>query len=245
MLKKAKGDQAIITPSFYRPFNRSVAKSVIIAFVPQIFDKVLEGLGYDKKKGRTIIQSKYYPPPDKELPGLVGPAVGASAAATLLEVLIVLGAKKIVGFGLCGSIVGDLSIGEIFIPKAAMSEEGTSPHYFPDKKLFATSSLLTQTLENYLQEQKEPYRFGPVWTTDAIFRETAEKVESYGKKGVMAVEMETSALCAVAEYRKVDYSALMVVSDELASLRWNPGFKRPKLKRATSKAIKLLAGFRF
>ena len=129
MLKKAKGDEPIITPDIYRPLHRSVAKSVIIAFVPQIFDKVVDRLGYDKSRGRNIIQSRYFPPGKKGRPGLVGPVVGASSAATLMEVLIVLGAKKIIGFGFCGAIVSDLKIGEIFIPSKAYSEEGTSPHF--------------------------------------------------------------------------------------------------------------------
>jgi hypothetical protein len=37
--------------------------------------------------------------------------------------------------------------------------------------------------------------------------------------------MELSALCSVAHFRGVALAGILVVSDELSSLDWRPGFK--------------------
>ncbi len=40
--------------------------------------------------------------------------------------------------------------------------------------------------------------------------------------------MECSALFTVAAFRAVSAAALLVVSDDLSSLAWRPGFKDPR-----------------
>lgn len=245
MLKRAQGDEAVINPSVFRLRFRSVARSILLIFDQSQLEQYAERQGYDPNKKRKMVHHVYFPPPNRGMPGLAGPAVSAPTAAYFLEMLIALGAKRIIGFGMAGSIQPDLSIGELFVPVQAHSEEGTSPLYFPGETAFETAEPLREEIEQYLLSQQAAYRFGPIWTTDAIFRETADKVIGFGEKGVMAVDMETSALCAVARYRNVQYAALMVISDELASLRWNPGFKRPLLTKALKRGFDLLGGLRF
>ena len=77
---------------------------------------------------------------------------------------------------------------------------------------------------------------GPVWTTDAPFRETPAKVSDYQRRGALAVEMECSALFTVAAFRAVSAAALLVVSDELSSLTWRPGFRDPRFTRGREAA---------
>jgi nucleoside phosphorylase len=54
--------------------------------------------------------------------------------------------------------------------------------------------------------------------------------------GLLAVEMEMSALFTVATYRKVHLGGLMVVSDELATLKWKTGFLNPFFWSASKRA---------
>ena len=56
----------------------------------------------------------------------------------------------------------------------------------------------------------------------------------------LAVEMEISSLFTVARYRGVDLSALAVVSDELASFKWRPGFKMKEFKRGRQAACEVV-----
>lgn len=153
-----------------------------------------------------------------------GPALGAPMAVLCLEKLIACGAQEIVVFGICGSLHTNLRIGDIFIPTWCHSEEGTSGHYPSPQENPATDTKLRERLLSHLQRDGQKITQGPIWTTDAPYRETREKVKRYGEKGIMAVDMELSALATVARFRNVLLAAAFVVSDELASLQWRPGY---------------------
>lgn len=177
----------------------------------------------------------------KGLPcGLAGPLLGAPQGAIVMEKLIALGAKRIWILGWCGSLQQNITIGDLIIPTTALSEEGTSAHYPVNKKKKQTTPFLNKRLEDALQKADLPFKQGPVWTTDALYRETAEKVTAYGKSGYLAVEMEMSALIHVAIYRSIQLAGLLIVSDELSSLKWHHGFGLNKLKKASRDAGRLL-----
>ena len=87
-------------------------------------------------------------------------------------------------------------------------EEGVSFHYIsdnsyvpkPDSEL--AKALYTSTVKLKGRRRVKVVK-GGVWATDAIFRETLDKVIEYSSKGVYGVDMESTALMTVAHYRKV------------------------------------------
>ena len=81
---------------------------------------------------------------------------------------------------------------------------------------------------------------GAVWTTDAIYRETRREVLAHQQKGILAVEMEISALYAVALYRRVDLAGILVVSDELSSSNWRPGFTHKRFGQSRKTVCRLV-----
>ena len=172
--------------------------------------------------------------------GLAGPFLGAPQGAMVMEKLIALGAQRIWVVGWCGSLQPNIAIGDLVIPTTALSEEGTSAHYPVNNKKKQTNLFLTKRLEDTLQKADLSFHKGPVWTTDALYRETSEKVTEYGKRGYLAVEMEMSALITVAIYRSIKVAGLLIVSDELFSLKWHHGFGAGKLKKASREAGRLL-----
>lgn len=177
---------------------------------------------------------------------LVGPAMGAPAAAYVLERLVANQVRHVIMLGLCGSIHPDVRIGDLVVPIGARIEEGTSPHYVSDtRKAYPSDEALTAVKES-MHGYRKSHHLGPVWTTDAVFRETRKKVREYGSKGLLAVEMEASALFTVAAYRGIDLASVLVVSDELFNLRWRMGFTHPRFLLACRHAchIALDAAFR-
>jgi len=169
-----------------------------------------------------------------------GTPFGAPQAAVILERLIAMGARKILAFGCCGSLQPDLQIGHLVIPTDALSEEGTSAHYaLPKGVRRMASEEIVELCETQCREKNFKVAAGKVWTTDALFRETREKVGRYSADGLLAVEMEMSALFTVAAYRKVHLGGLMVVSDELGTLKWKTGFLNPLFWLASKKAARL------
>ncbi len=177
---------------------------------------------------------------DRKKISIFGTPLGAPQAAIILERLIAMGARKILAFGCCGSLQTHLAIGHLVIPTEALSEEGTSTHY-PVPAGFAVQAdgQIAQKCREKCQEKNLPVLSGKVWTTDALFRETRGKVKRYAEMGLLAVEMEMSALFTVAAFRRVQLGGLMVVSDELGTLKWKTGFLNPLFWSASKKAARL------
>jgi purine-nucleoside phosphorylase len=174
---------------------------------------------------------------------IAGPILGAPQAVLVLEKLIALGSRVIIVFGWCGSLQSDLAIGDWLLPSSARSEEGTSSHYPMNAAQFLPDTDLFGSLGGHCVQNGFSVRAGPIWTTDAPLRETVDKVSGYGEEGLLAVEMEMSALFRVAAYRKVRLAGLLVVSDELFTLKWRPGFSSTRFKRACRQASEALLDF--
>jgi uridine phosphorylase len=159
-----------------------------------------------------------------------GPAVGAPMAVICLEKLIALGAKRIIVCGWCGSLSPDLGVGELVLPTWGLSEEGTSCHY-PTAGRSESSPRLRKSLKDFFADTGRELREGPVWSTDALYRETREKVVRYGQDGILAVDMECSALLQVAAFRRVELAAVLMVSDLLWQNPWQPAFQSKEFRK--------------
>jgi uridine phosphorylase len=172
---------------------------------------------------------------------LAGPAVGAPMAVLCLEKLIALGAKKIILYGWCGSLREKLHSMDILVPTSGLSEEGTSRHYQPGGSGdIIPSTTLRNRLCRILTDTLVEFQQGPLWTTDAPYRETREKVTDYAAQGIYGVDMEYSALCTVAAFRKVHLAAVMLVSDELQKSPWKPHYSFKAFKKRSRELLTLL-----
>lgn len=169
-----------------------------------------------------------------------GPAIGAPMAAMTLEKLIALGAKKVILFGWCGAISQELHVGDILVPGRALSGEGTSGYYFPDLTVGPNSHLGNQIAKIFVDNNIAVHR-DCVWSTDAVYREDRRVLQQLNlEKGVGAVDMEFSALCAVAQFRQIEFAAVLVVSDEVWGSSWRPGFAKQLFLEQKQAALKLL-----
>ncbi|MCP4687045.1 MAG: nucleoside phosphorylase [Desulfobacterales bacterium] len=172
-----------------------------------------------------------------------GPMVGAPYAVMVMESLIAGGVRKILYLGWAGAVSPDVRIGDVILPGSALIDEGTSRHYRTGPgEASRPSRAMVERIRKELTARAAPFREGAVWTTDGIFRETPRKVARFREMGALAVEMETSALFTVARYRGVEAAAILVVSDDLSTLKWRPGFKAPAFKAARRVAIESLMG---
>lgn len=199
-------------------------------------------LNFDPDTQRHLFTSRLYVSNSSasEL-SLSGPFVGAPYATMLLENLIAWGARRILFLGWCGSISKKVKIGDIIIPSAAIIDEGTSRHYQNDDTALAyPSERMALRLKAEMNQNQIHFHSGTIWSTDAIYRETRGQVEFHQSQDAIAVDMETSALFTVARFRKIDLGAMMVVSDELGTFKWRPGFKMDEFKHGRETACKVI-----
>jgi uridine phosphorylase len=161
---------------------------------------------------------------DRAVGVCTGFGIGAPAAVGLLELLIALGARAFINIGTAGALASAAQIGDLVICDRAVRDEGVSHHYLPPEKYAYPSAELTTRLAERLRARGLSPHLGASWTIDAPYRETVAEARQYQQEGALTVEMEASALFAVAQLRGVEMAAGFVISDSLADLVWNPQF---------------------
>lgn len=162
---------------------------------------------------------------------ICGPALGAPFAAITLEKLIALGAKKVVLCGWCGAVDRNIKIGDVILPDRGVIGEGTSRYY--GRKLFSQPGAgLGTALQTILESEGILVKKGTVWSTDGVYREDRNYIMGlHDRYSVIAADMEFSALCSVAEFRGINFAAVLIVSDEIWGKSWRPGFKSQLFNR--------------
>ena len=152
---------------------------------------------------------------------LVHPGVGAPLAAGFMEELIARGVRAFVACGGAGVLVPELTLGHVIVPTAGIRDEGTSYHYLPPQREVAATGQAVETIVAALERHGVPHVLGKTWTTDAIYRETRDKIERRVAEGCLTVEMEHTALCAVAAFRGVAFGQLLYAGDDLSGEVWD------------------------
>lgn len=236
-------EEPIIHPH-RRPDDPQVPEAVALIPAPFAYYRAVRYLAglYDEVRDRRIdFFHVSWPAEAEETWTLAGPALGSPAAVMALEKLVVLGARRVLVLGPCGSLATEAPIGSVVVPTLALSEEGTSRLYGADPDLphkVAEKSL--RGLEEALTSLGIPYRKGPAWTTDAPYRETRQKVKNHQAAGTVAVEMELAACLAAGAFRGATVAGLFVVSDELSALQWVKGFDNPGFVDAFHRVVEAL-----
>ncbi len=131
--------------------------------------------------------------------GIVPRIVGAPYAVLVAEQLFVSGCKWLVSITSAGIINQPSSDKHFALITEAIRDEGTSYHYLPKEDRAIIPAGIYEKL-NHLKATDFQYWFDAIsWTTDAPYRETQFAISAMQKKGVTCVEMEASALYALAQ----------------------------------------------
>lgn len=190
---------------------------------------------------RLMMSSVWGESADSPRFAVAGPVVSSAYAVMLLEPLIVWGVTRVLFVGWCGALSPRLDTGDLVLATGAIIDEGTSPAYGGRHRGTAfPSPAFTRQVSEKLGRSGLPFQEGLVWTTDAIYRETREKVEQFALRGALAVEMELSALFTAGAAKGIDVAGILVVSDTLHTGRWVPGFRNPAFQSARNTLIPFL-----
>lgn len=210
---------AVIMPR-HEKLDIVLPKRCVFAFLEEHIDAYAEDHSA-KKVGEFVSSTKRYPIYEVEYKGekicLCQAPVGSAPAAQLMDWLIGYGVEKIISAGTCGALT-DLPENTFVIPKKALRDEGTSYHYAPPSRYMEIAPAALEAIEVTLSERGVPYIEAVTWTTDGFYRETKEKVAYRKAEGCSVVEMECSALAAVAQLRDVIWGQILFTADTLADV---------------------------
>lgn len=148
--------------------------------------------------------------------GVSGPVISAG-----IEELHAQGVEKFIIFGNCGVLDSKIEDCSIIIPTKGFIEEGTSSHYVLDRDIIDMNPKYINEFLEVLNKYNFDYTKGYTWTTDAIYRETPDKIAYYKSKGAVCVEMEGTVIAAVCKRLNIDYFTFYYAGDNLDGVEWD------------------------
>jgi len=147
--------------------------------------------------------------------------IGACLAGTdVIEVNWKTGAQKFIFFGSAGGLKKEETTGKYILPTQSYRDEGMSYHYAPPSDYITIRNA--DKMAKFFAEKDIPYVQGRVWTTDAIYRETREKVAKRKEEGCLAVEMELAGLQAVCDFHGFELYDFLVTGDIVDQPDYSP-----------------------
>lgn len=147
--------------------------------------------------------------------------VGCPACAGNLDLFHAMGVTKVMFCGGGGVLDKNIEVGQILVVDGAIRDEGFSYHYIEPSRYIYTKPEVTEKIVQYLENNSISYLRGLTWTTDAMFRETEERIALRKSEGAKIVEMEQAGCIAVAQFRGFDYGALIYGGDDVSQEEWS------------------------
>ncbi len=197
------------------------ANKLIITFFPEVIKKLIEQGSIVHEKTipgeNPVIIYRFVDADVLIIHGYVGcPACGGN-----LDLLSGMGINKVMFCGGGGVLDKSIKVGQILVVDGAIRDEGFSYHYIEPSRYIYTDTKVTEKITNYFDENNVSYIRGLVWTTDAMLRETNDRIVRRKEEGAKIVEMEQAGCIAVAQFRGFDYGALIYGGDDVSQDEWN------------------------
>lgn len=147
--------------------------------------------------------------------------VGCPACGGNLDLFHAMGIRHAMFCGGGGVLDPGIGVGEVMLVDGAIRDEGFSYHYVEPSRIIWADSDVNDRIAGYLEEQGVPHVRGLTWTTDAMFRETPDRVARRRDEGARIVEMEQAGCLAVARSRGFAYGALVYGGDDVSGETWS------------------------
>ena len=216
--------QAIINPQDLHKPIEGFPKVVISCFSRVTFARLLENYEHDEITRTSMANFEVIvygiTIGDQQIAAFNAP-VGAASCVGIVEDLIQFGMKKLVLFGTCGVLDQDIKETSIIIPRSALRDEGTSYHYLPASDEVEVNRSSLPLFQDFLEKHQISHTIGKVWTTDAPYRETIGKMKRRKESGAICVDMECSAVAALAAFRGFELCHFFYAADHLSEEKWD------------------------
>ena len=216
--------EAIITPASFFGERKKISDIAIATFSREIYPAVL-GRYPNEQIGEITGANRVKPLHLLTIGGMKAvfylSEIGSALASTdVIEVNWKTGADRFIMFGSAGALDREATKGKYVIPTAAYRDEGTSYHYVPPADYITVRGA--DRLSQVFGARRIPYVMGKVWTTDAVYMETREKVRRRRADGCIAVEMELAGVQAVCDYYGFELYDFLVTGDVVDQPVYSP-----------------------
>lgn len=143
--------------------------------------------------------------------------MGTPSLSIVVEELLRLGATRLIRVGTCGGIGGGLKTGDLVIATAACPTDGATATYLHGEGYAPAADFdLTRGLVDAAAAAGIPARTGLVASVDVFYNPDDDYARRWRERGVLALEMEASALFFLAARNGVQAACALTVSDVLS-----------------------------
>lgn len=186
-------------------------------YTVQLFYELLKSLSevsniiksFHPRWGEDFVYFKYF-----GITYMIISAKGASIAINAVERVRRAHGKLITFIGTCGSTDSSIKDGSIIVPFAAVRDESASEGYIAKKIPALANMSWSRYLYEFAHMRNEDVLCGNAFTTDKRYMESPEELSYlYSTNDVKYVDMESSAIFAVAAYHHIKAAGLKVVTD--------------------------------
>ena len=142
--------------------------------------------------------------------------MGCPSLAITVEELIRLGARTLVRIGTSGAVAPQVRPGHLVVASASVPNEGTSRQYLKGQPYSAVADFeVTRALADAAAGSSFETHVGLIQTDDAFYAVGSEDVPAMAERGVLAIEMEASALFLLGKLRNVRTGCMLVASNNI------------------------------
>jgi DeoD family purine-nucleoside phosphorylase len=143
--------------------------------------------------------------------------MGTPSMSIVVEELLQLGAKQLIRVGTCGGIARGLKTGDLVIATASCPVDGATTTYLHGEAYAPAADFgLTRALVDAADAAGVATRTGLVASVDVFYNTDADYAQRWRDRGVLAFEMEASALFFLAARAGVQAACALTVSDVLS-----------------------------
>ena len=126
--------------------------------------------------------------------------------------------KNLIRVGTCGSFHEHIKLGDLILAMSACSESNSNQRTFKNMDFAPTANFnLLSNAYNYGKEKFNQIHVGSVLSADVFYNEDQEEWKLWAGHGVLAVEMESSALYTLAARKQRQALSVLTVSDCLVT----------------------------
>ncbi|MGI8830567.1 MAG: purine-nucleoside phosphorylase [Candidatus Limnocylindria bacterium] len=143
--------------------------------------------------------------------------MGTPSLSIVVEELLRLGARRLIRVGTCGGIADGLQTGDLVIASAACPVDGATTTYLHGEAYAPAADFnLTRALVDAAAAAGIEVQTGLVASVDVFYNTDDDYARRWSERGVLAFEMEASALFFLAARAGVQAACALTVSDVLS-----------------------------
>lgn len=204
----AAREQGIIAESIILPGDPLRAKFIADNFLSDIvqFNSVRNMLGFTGTyQGKRV--------------SVMGTGMGMpSIGIYSYELIHFYGVKNLIRVGSCGAFQPDLKLKDIVLAMSSSTISGFAGQYnLPGTYAPTASWKLLKAAVDSAEQKHIPVQVGNVLSSDVFYDADPDSWKKWARMGVLAVEMETSALYMNAAYGGANALTMLSVSDSLVT----------------------------